>query len=301
MILGVDFGAPRWARDQRRKIIAIAAQRTSTRAYRVDTTGVNARLLRGTPGWSARELLDQLFAQPARVVGFDFPFCVPAALLDNVHFAAGLGSRVDAFGSWRAFSAYVADHLPLTDPLDFSHFSGWRAPSQRARHWTKRATDLAVSAQPPLKDRFQSTFQMTLLGNVLLAKLWESKLYRILPFPGGDGAGEVIEVYPRATLRARGLIGYKSRPEEAVQLARAACADANVELEVDAHVLEMCCRYSSGGTKPDYDAADAFVALCTAILHAEGATRAADGNERDGAIWVPSLGSSIAPHRSEPR
>ena len=45
---------------------------------------------------------------------------------------------------------------------------------------------------------------MTLLGNALLSKLWESHKYRVLPFPGGRGAGEIIEVYPGATLRTKG-------------------------------------------------------------------------------------------------
>ena len=50
---------------------------------------------------------------------------------------------------------------------------------------------------------------------------------------------------------------------------------------------------------PDYDVADAFVALCTAILHAEGACRpvfAADPvwqeqlvKEWEEAIWVPTI------------
>ena len=45
VIVGVDFGAPRRTRDQRRKIIAIAAQLTERRHYRIDATGFNARLL----------------------------------------------------------------------------------------------------------------------------------------------------------------------------------------------------------------------------------------------------------------
>lgn len=58
--------------------------------------------------------------------------------------------------------------------------------------------------------------------------------------------------------------------------------------------MALCCRYSSGGKTPAYDAADAFVALCTAILHAEGACRAAiDGDpflkESEGLVWVPSI------------
>jgi hypothetical protein len=63
-ILGVDFGAPRRARDQRRKIVAIAA--------------------------------------------FDFPFCIPDALLRDAQFAADAGHDAGAFiaggrstGTWR--------------------------------------------------------------------------------------------------------------------------------------------------------------------------------------------------------
>ncbi len=194
-------------------------------------------------------------------------------------------------------SFFVAQRLPLGDPLDFRPFDAWRSRADRARLWTKRATDIAVGGQPPLKDKFQATFQMTLLGNALLARLWESHKYRVLPFPGGRGAGEVIEVYPGATLRQMGLANYKSRPDEAIRLGIAACAAADIKLDVDLRLMALCCRYSSGGKMPDHDAADAFVALCTAILHAEGACRAAtDGDsfvkEREGAVWVPSIACS---------
>ncbi len=306
MIVGVDFGAPKRARDQRRKLIAIAAHSTGWRSYRVDATGMNARLLANDPpGWSAKELLDELLARPARVVGLDFPFCVPHALLREERFAADVGYLEGAFRSWRSFSWFVAQRLPLTEPLDFAPFAAWRNPAERARLWTKRATDVAARGQPPLKDKFQATFQMTLLGNALLSKLWESPKYRVLPFPGGRGDGEVIEVYPGATLRAMRLTSYKSRPDEAVRLGIRACADAGIQLDVDPRLLALCCRYSSGTAKaPDYDVADAFVALCTAVLHAEGACRpvlAPDAlwqehllKEWEGAIWVPSVATSGA-------
>jgi hypothetical protein len=42
--------------------------------------------------------------------------------------------------------------------------------------------------------------------------------YRVLPFPGGRGTGEVIEVYPGATLMQMGLAAYKSPPQEVVRL-----------------------------------------------------------------------------------
>jgi hypothetical protein len=298
-VVGVDFGAPRRARDQRRKIIAIEAQPTDWRRYRIDASGCNARLLDNhPPGWAAAELLAELLDRPRRVVGFDFPFCVPDVLLRDEQFAAAAGYTRGAFLGWRTFNAFVAERLPLTDPLDFGPFDPWRSRRHRDRLWIKRATDHATGAQPPLKDRFQATFQMTLLGNALLARLWESHHYRVLPFAGGRGSGEVIEVYPGATLRHMGLRAYKSQPREAIRLAIAACAAAGIQLDVDLRLLALCSRYrSSTGPTPDHDAADAFVALCTAILHAEGACHAATDGHRhrlanDGAIWVPSFSVS---------
>jgi len=294
-ILGVDFGAPQRVRDQRRKIIAIAAQPAGWRRYRIAATGVNERLLaNGPPGWTAKELLDELLTRPVRIAAFDFPFCVPALLLRDEKFAADAGHTDGAFVGWRTFNWFVAQRLPLNDPLDYRPFAAWRSPSDRERLWTKRATDIAVGGQPPLKDKFQATFQMTLLGNVLLAHLWESHRYRVLPFPGGRGDGEIIEVYPGATLRRMGLTSYKSKPEEAIQHGIAACAAAGIELEVAPGIMALCCRYSSGGKTPDHDAADAFVALCTAIIHAEGGCHMAiDGDpslkETEGAVWVPSI------------
>ncbi|MET0790008.1 MAG: hypothetical protein ABW061_00680 [Polyangiaceae bacterium] len=197
MIVGVDFGAPQRARDQRRKIIALAAHSTGWHSYRIDATRMKARLLANDPrGWSAKELVDELVARRARVVGFDFPFCVPYALLRDPKFASAVDHTHGAFIGWRSFNWWIAQRLPLTDPLDFTPFAPRRDRADRARLWTKRATDLAAGGQPPLKDRLQATFQMTLLGNALLSKLWESHKYRVLPFPGGRGAREIIEVYP---------------------------------------------------------------------------------------------------------
>lgn len=297
-VVGVDFGAPQRARDQRRKIIAIAAHATDWRRYRIDASGMNARLLANDPpGWSAKELLDELLARPVRIAAFDFPFCIPDVLLRDEKFAADAGYTDGAFHGWRTFNWFVAQRLLLDDPLDFRPFDTWRSRADRARLWTKRATDVVAGGQPPLKDKFQATFQMTLLGNALLSRLWESHKYRVLPFPGGRGTGEVIEIYPGATLRQMGLANYKSRPDEAIRLGIAACAAAGIKLDVDLRLMALCCRYSSGGKTPDYDAADAFVALCTAILHAEGACRMAiDGDpflkEREGAVWVPGIACS---------
>ena len=60
-----------------------------------------------------------------------------------------------------------------------------------------------------------------------------------------------------------------------MRLGIAACAAAGIKLDGDLRLVALACRYSSGTAKtPDYDVADAFVALCTAILHAENGPRA---------------------------
>lgn len=306
IVVGVDFGAPQRARDQRRKIIAIAAYATDRARYRIDASGLNSRLLANDPpGWSAEELIEELLIRPVRVAAFDFPFCIPGALLRDDKFAADAGHYDGAFHEWRKFNSFVAKRLPLAEPLDFRSFEAWCSRADRARLWTKRATDIAVRGQPPLKDKFQATFQMTLLGNALLARLEESHKYRVLPFPGGRGAGEVIEVYPGATLRQMGLPKYKSRPHEAIRLGMAACVAAGIELEVDHQITALCGRYSSGRKMPDYDAADAFVALCTALIYAEGGCRMAINgdaylNEIEGGIWVPTALPACVASRHEP-
>lgn len=95
-------------------------------------------------------------------------------LLRDEQFSQAVGYRYGAFMGWRAFNAFIAERLPLRDPLDFAPFALWRSRAERARLWSKRATDTAAGGQPPLKDKFQATFQMTLLGNALLSRLWES-------------------------------------------------------------------------------------------------------------------------------
>lgn len=234
------------------------------------------------------------------MVAFDFPFSIPHELLRDLKFASDVGYGEGAFLGWRSFNWWISQRLPLTDPLDFTPFAPWRERAERARLWTKRATDVAAGGQPPLKDKFQAMFQMTLLGNKLLSILSESHKYRVLPFPGGRGDGEIIEIHPGATLRKLGLASYKSRPAEALSRSFAACTQAGIQIEVDNRLVDLACRYSSStGKTKDFDVADAFVALCTAILYAEGRCRpdlAPDAmlpdehlKEREGAIWVPAL------------
>lgn len=301
MIVGVDFGAPKLARAQRRKIIAVAARLTGPRSYRIDSNGINGRLLStGPPGWSARELVDELVARPARVVGFDFPFSIPQFLLHDPKFASDSG-HPGPFLGWRPFNDWISQCLPIRDPLDFSPFALWQARAERSRLWTKRATDVATGGHPPLKDKFQVMFQMTLLGNAVLSALRGSNKYHVVPFSEERGDGEVIEIYPGGTLKKLGLVNYKSQPAEAINLSIAACGAAGIKLEVDPGIVALACRYTSGtGKSPDYDVADALVALCTSILYAEGccypelgpsAAFPEDGIEKwEGVIWLPKVG-----------
>ncbi len=181
-------------------------------------------------------------------------------LLRDAAFAAEAGHKHGAFTGWKTFNAFVADQLPLVDPLDFRPFDAWRSRANRARLWVKQATDVAAGGQPPLKDKFQATFQMTLLGNALLARLWESHRYRVLPFPGGRGTGEVIEVYPGATLRQMGLSKYKSQPSEEQSASPSPPAPPRgITLDVDSSGwLPSAAGTARAARSLDYDAADAF-------------------------------------------
>ncbi|MBZ4417869.1 hypothetical protein [Myxococcus sp. RHSTA-1-4] len=69
------------------------------------------------------ELVDELVARAARVVGFDFPFCVPHVLLRDPKFASDVAYKDGAFLGWRSFNWCIAQRLPLTDPLDFAPFA----------------------------------------------------------------------------------------------------------------------------------------------------------------------------------
>lgn len=82
--------------------------------------------------------------------------------------------------------------------------------------WRKRATDVATRGQPPLKDKFQNLFNMTLIGAALLGALSEGGM-QITLHPGEASYGlirSVIETYPGAVARAIGFKGdYKKTPE----------------------------------------------------------------------------------------
>lgn len=267
--IGVDFSGARLARDQRKKIVALAAVRGDSGAYRIAPEGFNARVIASpaVPGWTAEELAAWLGAAATpRVVGFDFPFSLPRPLLDDPAFAARVG-RAEAFGTWESFNRFVAATLPLRPPLDFAPFVGWRDTA----YWQKRATDRAARAQPPLKSVMPVLFNMTLLGNALLASLAATGRYRIVPFGPGGAAGEVIEIYPGVTMRALGFPRYKRDPIGAIDTLLSHCADCGVTIALDPGIRHFCETYTTGSARAgDPDGSDALIALLTTILYHEG-------------------------------
>jgi hypothetical protein len=289
LIIGSDFSGTRRAREQRRKIIALAARREADGRYTIAPNGFNARVLATPrqPGWTAEELADALNSgEPARVVAFDFPFSIPAPLLNDPAFAARVG-HLEAFGSWAAFNRFVAARLPLTPPLDFAPLAPWRDKAL----WQRRATDRAAGAQPPLKSVMPVLFNMTLLGNALLAALAAGR-YRIRPFMEDGPANEVIEIYPGITMRALGCRGYKRDPGGAIATALAWCAACGIVVTLDPALRRFCEEYTTAPPPGrDPDASDALIALLTAILHREGHTsevlpaEATAFRPIEGAVW----------------
>jgi hypothetical protein len=291
-LIGVDFSGPRSAARQRQKTIALAADRLAPGHYRIASGDFNARLQERTqqPGWTAEELAAALTGDwPAYVVGFDFLFSIPRELLQSASFARAAGAA-RAFRSWEAFNRFVAEELPLRPPADYFPFAAWRSKL----FWKPRATDRAAAANPPLKHMFQVLFNMTLLGNALLAALASSGRYAVVPFQSPGIGGAAIEVYPGLTMRRLGWRAYKRDPKRAIACLLDACAERGVTLELDAEVRAFCETYRTAhGEDLDPDASDALIALVTAILYREGHCEEVvpPGSQAlkkvEGAIWAP--------------
>jgi hypothetical protein len=303
-IVGVDFAGPAREQDQRKKIVAIRAQVEGWNRYRVVLDDFNQRLLLDSPGWTLRELSEELVRHPAKIVGLDFPFSIPSDLLRDEQFAQAVGYEQGAFQGWRSFNWHVAwilrhrratvvhaAYWPEDGRLDFSGFAPWRSKD----HWIPRDTDRFANAHPPLKDRFQSLFQMTLAGNVLLDFLGTNGKYRIVPLWSREKyTSEAIEVYPGFVMRQLGLPNYKSQPEVALLRLFEHLRDRGIEMTVATEILQRCVSYSSSGNgrSPDHDVADALVALGTSILYRDGhCSPAVEGRRwenatyNEGVIW----------------
>lgn len=296
-LIGVDFSGASKGSEQRKKIIGIAATRIEPGLYYVTPDGFNTRLVQQgrPPGWTAEELAEALLRAPARVVAFDFPFSIPISLLNDADFAAAVGHS-GAFGTWAEFNRFIAGHLSLRPPTDLAPFAAWRSKA----YWLKRATDIPAGAQPALKHMFQVLFNMTLLGNALLASLGASGRYRIIPFDETGPENEVIEIYPGVTMRSLRFAQYKQDPVGAIDLILGYCASNGISIEVDPTIRDFCETYSSGSKKAlDPDGSDALIALATAVLYREGlGSEVIEPGERhrrlvEGVIWGPGVSGKL--------
>lgn len=290
-VIGVDFGGPREVEQQRRKILAVEAHRLTDGEYRIRAEGLNARLVReDPPGWSALELAQAIESDNrAGLVAMDFPFSIPAELIASLEFAQRV-MRQRPFGTWLEFNSFVAAKAPIACSTDLSPFEKWRDK----QFWKLRATDMAASAQPPLKDSYQTLFNMTLLGAALLARLRITGDYRVDPFDTECGqAGTLLEVYPGVAMRRLGKPDYKRDPSGAIETMLKYCSDRGIKIDLDPDVRSRCEKYGMDRTPPDPDGSDALIALCTGILFKEGrCERVLENSDdarvaREGAIWAP--------------
>jgi hypothetical protein len=167
LVFGCDFGVPRKAGDQAKKIILVEAVRLDQRRYAIEPTGRNSRLVREYAkgagwkerrrGWTLPDLVDSLCADPAVKLGaFDFPFSLPVALLNDDKFARLMGQP--ALLTRAAWAQFVSGRLRIArqdasldaELKDLAHFDPWR----EKRFWLRRATDKATNGSAPLKHKF---------------------------------------------------------------------------------------------------------------------------------------------------
>lgn len=312
--IGCDFSGNLTAGEQAKKTILIEAVRIGPKSWRIEPTGRNERLIRrpdrrkpwrhNRRGWTIAELADSLCQDSSIIAGgFDFPFSIPVTLLKDSAFAEACrgASRQPpaAFGTrnrWMKFLRNQVQHtfgttlasskLKLPDAFEHIRDSRW---------WLKRATDIAASAQPPLKHQYQSMFNMTILGGRLLCGLKQAG-YRQIPFDTATtpthGPGVVFETYPALIARHLGFSGrYKREPIRCIDHVIGELTRRGISLAMDARVKRFCRNYRTAGGDPD--AADAFLCLAASICYAQkdwelcadAATASQIGEE--GAIIVP--------------
>jgi hypothetical protein len=295
--IGVDFGVPRRAGDQAKKIILIEAVKRSDTRYVILPSGRNTRLVRDPGsdwlsrrrGWTIDRLRDSLCGDNSiEAAAFDFPFSLPKPLLENPDFA-GLVGRRTAFETRKNWQAFVAEKLPLyfdgkkatSKLVGLECFDVWRG----SEFWIPRVTDRATNASPPLKDKFQSVFNMTIAGAALLHGMadcgYREKLVDLKP------GRAVMETYPRVVAARMGFEGsYKQRPLECLEAVVRALARRGIELGFDPAVKRFCETYTTGDA--DHDGVDAFLCLVTAICFDQGdAEICGEIAAEEGAIVAP--------------
>lgn len=277
-LIGCDFGAPRWAGDQTKKIIAIEAVEIEPGRYVVAPCGFNARLAQWPahrPGWTLPALRDWLVRdRTIRLAAFDFPFSLPLSLLQSPTFA--LGMQVSKpFRTRSAWAAFVASRLalqftregPSGEMADLAAFDAWRDVSL----WQRRSCDIATNACPPLKHVGQNLFSMTLAGTALIEAVRPAG-YEVLLGHAPDNDHRVLfETYPSLVARRVGFAGsYKKEPVRCLQTALSYLQQQNIQLDFAPEIRTFCEAYRSGGRPPDPDGADAFLCLVAAIAYRVG-------------------------------
>jgi hypothetical protein len=305
-VLGCDFGVPRKAGNQAKKIILLEAVQLGQRHYAIEPTGRNARLVHeyasGVPwkekrrGWTLPDLADSLCADPSvKVAAFDFPFSLPIALLNDDEFARLMGQA--PFHTRAVWAQFVSGRLRLAfddesldaELRDLACFDPWRDK----RFWKRRATDKATNGSPPLKHKFQNVFAMTLAGTAMLERLGAHGYTTLLDSATPVDPSCVIETYPRAVAQRVGFTGsYKTDPDKCLTRAEEFLKDRGITLDFDMGLRRFCETYRTSGNDPD--GADAFLCLVTAIACSEGMAELCDGQAaktvlgEEGAIVVPT-------------
>lgn len=297
-LIGVDFGVPRRAGDQAKKIILIEAVKRGDSHYAILSTDRNERLIRPLGndwrsrrrGWTIDRLRDSLCGDGSVVAAaFDFPFSLPIELLKDPQFSALVGCR-DAFGNRENWQMLVAEKMSLdfncelatSELVGLEFFDVWRG----TEFWIPRGTDKATNASPPLKDKFQSVFNMTIAGAALLHALakngYQEKLDNVQP------GRAVMETYPRAVAAGLGFTGsYKGQPLACLETVLKELANRGIELEFDRDVKVFCETYTTGDR--DHDGVDALLCLATAICFDQGqANFCGETVPEEGAIVVPT-------------
>jgi hypothetical protein len=108
-------------------------------------------------------------------------------LQDEV-FAAKVSEGV--FGSRENWVKFVQSRVDLDFQSELSaaklRFDPILDEWRDKRFWRKRATDVATRGQPPLKDKFQNLFNMTLIGSAFLEALSREGMEVALHPPEND-------------------------------------------------------------------------------------------------------------------
>lgn len=317
IVMGNDFGVPASAGQQAKKIILIEAARLKDRTYSIRPTGRNERLVRlpgaGTDwkgsrrGWTIPELTDSLVSDPlVTVASFDFPFSIPLTLLNDPEFAQLVGQP--AFYKRSAWAKFVSDNLRLVFPsahakaklVDLANFKVWRDK----RFWKKRRTDEATGGSPPLKDKYQNVFAMTLAGAAMLEHFSKQGITLGLSSTTMPLNRRVVfETYPAAVASAIGFSGnYKKSPSECLYQAEKYLAAQGITLGFAEPVRDFCLEYRTAGKSkddPDPDGADAFLCLVAAICFRENLVELCCGGatsavlEEEACIITPRRASSV--------